>query len=79
MRVYFEGLPIEGGVTLTPEQMAAWASGEHAEEYEDYIEMGLLDPETGILIDIPEWMVDGDPNNGPFDFLLNPSQAHWGW
>lgn len=71
-------MDIEGGVILTAEQMQQWVAM-YPEEYEEYIEAGLLDPETGELLGIPEWMEDGDPANGPFDFILNPSQKHTGF
>lgn len=76
--IHFDTLPIEGGATLTPSQIAQWQEN-YPEEYEDYIEAGLFDPETGYLQEFPDWMIDGIDGNGPFDFSLNPSQAHWGW
>ena len=64
-----------GGYILTEDQETAWKNSEHSEEYYEYVEAGLYDPETNVLLDIPSWMADADPNNGPFDFILNPS---WG-
>jgi len=71
-------MDVGGGYILTAEQIASWQST-YPEEYADYIDAGLFDPETGELFDIPEWMNDGDPNNGPFDFNLNPSHGNIGW
>ena len=73
-------MPIEGGYILTPDMVAAWRSTEKGEaEYQDFVASGLFDPETGELYDTAEWMNDGNPNNGPFDFQLNPSHWTWGW
>lgn len=71
-------MDVEGGLILTEDQMLKWFNT-YPDEFNDYVNSGLLDPETGELSDIPEWMWDGDPDNGPFDFELNPSQAHWGF
>ena len=71
-------MDIEGGLILTAEQAAAWETA-YPEEYLEYIDNGLFNPDTGELLDIPEWMNDGDPNNGPFDFSLRPSHATIGW
>lgn len=71
-------MDIEGGYILTEEQDAAWQQA-YPEEYEEYIDFGLYDPETRELLDIPEWMANGDPNDGPFDFNLNPSHGTHGW
>ena len=71
-------MDIGGGYILTPEQMADWQAA-YPDEYEEYVEAGLLNPETGELLDIPEWMNDGNPNNGPFDFEYNQSHNTIGW
>lgn len=69
---------VEGGLILTPDQASSWQST-YPEEYAEYVDAGLFDPESGELLDIPGWMTDGDPNNGPFDFSLNPSHGTSGW
>ena len=71
-------MDIEGGLILTAEQISSWLSA-YPTEYADYVDSGLFNPDTGELLDIPEWMNDGDPNNGPFDFKLNPSNDTTGW
>ena len=67
-----------GGFILTEDQVTSWMNS-YPEEYADYVDAGLFDPDTRELFDIPEWMNDGDPNNGPFDFALNPSHGTIGW
>ena len=71
-------MEVEGGYTLTEEQEAAWALA-YPDEYQEYIDAGLYDPDTNELLDIPEWMTNGDPSDGPFDFNLNPSHGTHGW
>ena len=71
-------MDVGGGYILTDQQVAQWQSAYPA-EYADYVDAGLFDPDTNELLDIPEWMADGDPNNGPFDFNLNPSHGTSGW
>ena len=71
-------MELEGGYTLTQQQADAWQKA-YPDEYADYIEGGFFDPESLVLSDIPEWMNDGDPTNGPFDFSLNPSHGNSGW
>ena len=61
-----------GGFILTEDQEASWRTT-YPDEYAEYVNKGLYDPDTNELLDIPDWMKDGDPNNGPFDFVLNPS------
>ena len=61
-------MEIGGGYTLTAEQAAAWFNS-FPDEYNYYVEEGLFNPDTGELLDEPPlWMIDGNPNNGPFDF-----------
>ena len=62
-----------GGYTLTDEQIAAWKEKDY-DEYLDYY-TNLYDEETGVWYDLPTWMDDGKPNNGPFDFNLNLSHG----
>ena len=69
---------VEGGYILTADQDSAWQSA-YPDEYADYVDAGLYDPDTRELFDIPYWMDDGDPSNGPFDFGLNPSHGNSGW
>lgn len=71
-------MDVGGGYTLTADQVSAWQSA-YPQEYADYVEYGLFDPDTYEAIEIPEWMNDGDPNNGPFDFNLNPSHSTIGF
>ena len=73
-------MDVGGGYILTDEQEQLWMNDpDHKDEYLEYIDSGLYDPDTNELFDIPEWMNDGDPNNGPFDFQLNPSHGTIGW
>ncbi len=65
-------MDVGGGYILTPDQVTTWQDA-YPGEYAEYVEAGLFDPATRVLLDIPEWMNDGDPNNGPFDFALNQS------
>ena len=74
----FAPLGPEGGYTLTDEMVAEWIRL-YPEEYDEYVEGGLYDPDTHELLDIPEWMNNGDLSDGPFDFELNPSQWTIGW
>ena len=67
-----------GGYFLTPEQAAAWQA-EKPDEYQEYLDSGLFDPITGELYAVPDWMVDGDPLNGPFDFSYNASHEGADW
>lgn len=61
-------MEIGGGYTLTEEQVNAWQSS-FPGEYQDYVEEGLFDEDTFTFLDEPPfWMIDGNPNNGPFDF-----------
>lgn len=71
-------MELEGGYTLTPEQVAAWIAKDET-EYNEYVEAELFNPETLELLEAPSWMDDGDPTNGPFDFKLNPSHGTGGW
>ncbi|MBR3241568.1 MAG: hypothetical protein IKF90_02555 [Parasporobacterium sp.] len=71
-------MDIGGGYILTADQAAAWQQA-YPDEYAEYVEAGLFDPDTNELLDIPPWMDDGDPTNGPFDFSLNPSHGNSGW
>ena len=71
-------MDVGGGYTLTADQVTDWQSA-YPQEYADYVENGLFDPTTNELFDIPEWMNDGDPNNGPFDFKLKPSHSTIGF
>lgn len=71
-------MDIGGGVKLTAEQVNAWKTYD-LDEYNDYVENGLFDEDTLELSDIPEWMNDGDPLTGPFDFGLNQSHGTIGW
>ena len=71
-------MEVGGGYILTRDQMISWQSA-YPDEYAEYVDAGLLDEESGELLDIPSWMDDGDPNNGPFDFNLNPSHGTSGW
>ena len=64
--------------TLTEEQIAEWQNA-YPDEYKQYVEDGLFDPETGELYEVPDWMIDGNPHNGPFDFALAPSHNTIGW
>ena len=71
-------MDVGGGFILTADQATDWKNT-YPEEYAEYVEAELFDPDSGELLDIPEWMNDGDPNNGPFDFKLNPSHGTSGW
>ena len=71
-------MDVGGGLILTDEQVSAWIAA-YPDQYNEYVEAGLFDEDTKELLDIPEWMNDGDPNNGPFDFGLNPSHGTSGW
>ncbi len=71
-------MDVSGGYTLTDDQEAAWMDAYPA-EYAEYIDAGLYDEDSNLLLDIPEWMNDGDATNGPFDFSLNPSHGTAGW
>ncbi len=71
-------MEVGGGYILTDSQVQAWIAA-YPEEYAEYVDAGLFDPDTKELFDIPSWMDDGDPNNGPFDFSLNPSHGTIGW
>lgn len=71
-------MDVGGGLILTSDQASAWKIA-YPDEYAEYVEAGLFDPDSGELLDIPVWMNDGDPNNGPFDFSLNPSHGTGGW
>lgn len=67
-----------GGLILTAEQMQQWFAT-YPDEYNEYVDAGLLDPDSGELLDIPEWMNNGNPDDGPFDFNLNPSHGTSGF
>lgn len=69
---------VGGGYILTDEQESEWMAA-YPEEYAEYVAEGLYDPDTNELLDIPSWMDNGDPNDGPFDFQLNPSHGTIGW
>lgn len=71
-------MDVGGGYILTSEQAEAWQSA-FPDEYAEYVDAGLFDPDTLELLEMPEWMTDGNPNNGPFDFDLNPSHGTHGW
>ena len=71
-------MDIEGGLILTADQVNSWKTT-YPDEYAEYVDAGLFDEDTRALYDIPVWMDDGDPNNGPFDFKLNPSNDTTGW
>ena len=76
--IYFEVPTIDvEGVTLTQKQMDQWLAT-YPEEYEEYKDAGLFDPSTGVLLELPEWMTNSNAYDGPFDFGLHPSEAHWG-
>ena len=70
---------IEGGLVLSPEEYAKWKA-EKPQEFAEYEEWSYQDEDGNwVLEEWPDWMDDGDPTNGPFDFALNPSQRHIGW
>ncbi len=71
-------MEVGGGYILTDDQVSSWKAT-YLDEYNEYVDAGLFDPETNELYDIPEWMTNGDPNDGPFDFALNPSHGTSGW
>ncbi len=71
-------MDVEGGLILTETQETAWRNA-YPEEYAEYVDAGFYNPETNELTDIPEWMNDGDPTTGPFDFELNQSHGTAGW
>lgn len=72
-------MDVGGGYILTDDQVAAWIARDEGAEYNEYVAAGLYDPDTHQLFEAPDWMVDGDPTNGPFDFMLTVSQETIGW
>lgn len=70
-------MDVEGGYTLTNDQIQAWKEKDF-EEYTEYYD-AFYDSESNVWLEVPAWMIDGDPTNGPFDFNLNPSHGTIGW
>lgn len=64
--------------TLTDDQEKAWIEA-YPDEYAQYVNEGLYDPETNQLFEVPDWMNNGDYSDGPFDFALAPSHNTIGW
>lgn len=68
---------VSGG-TLTEAQENAWKSA-YPDEYNHYVAEGLYDPDSNEIYEIPDWMDNGDPSDGPFDFSVNKSHGTSGW
>ena len=64
------GLELEG-YTLSETLIDQWKAKD-LEEYDFYYKNYYVEA-TNSWSELPEWMLDGDAGNGPFDLSLNPS------
>ena len=79
MKIFYESdIGTDVWVILTEKQDRDWKR-DFPDEYQEFIDAELYDPETRELQEPAEWMYDAVEGNGPFDFYLHPSQATWGW